>query len=365
MRTMLVAIGLVIAGAANAKPLPPGMKVILKLGRPYIQQGGVTVALRDDDLADYEKVVKAELAADGKTLQVTAARCGGTLPDDQVSVPLAQVQARIDNALGLVAHGKKKYADAIKKLSSAVAKDPETPAYATNLLAAQLLGKKTVQAAQTIAVHGKRNPVWFGWRMVVDPDLNSAQALKSAQGLLANTAGLASVAKLGGADIAISDLAGGIAALRTLSVGSPGTSEIDFVSLTSGKLLARIPLVTIEDACDETADHPCDDAAKARITERVKLVNALFASQGFQITANAFVDVRNGDPMTKDGVHVEISDDKLSATRGDAGASLEVHGSVWSVAVLPKAVVAKVNRRNIYACNDGSSRFVGLALPLR
>ena len=44
------------AAVAKPKPLPAGMKIITKLGRPYVQQGSTTVALRDDDLADYEKI---------------------------------------------------------------------------------------------------------------------------------------------------------------------------------------------------------------------------------------------------------------------------------------------------------------------
>jgi hypothetical protein len=340
------------------------MKVITKLGRPYVQQGTTTVALRDDDVADYEKIAKAELAADGKTIEVTAARCKGELADDITRIPLAKVQARLDNAAGIVAHGKKQYAVAIAKFGSALAKDSETPAYATALLGAQLLGKKPALAGQTLVVHGRRNPVWFAWRLAVDVDLAGAKTLKGAQDLVGATPGTATLAKLGERDLATTAVGGGIAALRTLSLGAPGTTEVDFVSLASGRLLARLPLVTLEDACDETADSPCDDAARARIAERVALIDTLLASLGFQITANAFVDVRTGDPVSKDGIRVELSDDSITASRGSGERTLELEGHAWAIAFTPTALVVKLNRRNLYGCNDGSSRFAGAALPL-
>lgn len=369
MRTLIVVLGMAIAASALAgtpkpKPLPGGLKVITKLGRPYVQQGAITVALRDDDVADYEKIAKVALAADGKTIEVTATRCKGEAVDDVTKVPLAKIQAKLDNANGLVAQGKKQYGVAITKFGAALQKDPETPAYATNLLSAQLLGKKPQLAAQTLVMQGRRNAIWFAWRMAVDAELAGAKTLKGAQDFVAPKPGTATLAKLGDKDLAISPIGGGMAALRTLSVGSPGTSEVDVVSLTTGRLLARLPLVTLEDACDETAESPCDDAAKARITERAKLVDTLLASLGFEITANAFVDVRNGDPVSKDGVTVEVHDDHVSAERNGDERRLPIDGGAWAIALTPKAVVVKLNRRNLYGCNDGSSRFVGAALAL-
>ncbi len=357
-----VVIAMLVAVPALAKPLPTGMKVITKLGRPYVQQGPVTVALRDDDVADYEKITKAQLEADGKTVAVTSTRCKGSLTDEITRVPLSKIQARIENALGLVAQTKKKYADAIAKFTLATAKDPETWSYGTNLLVAQLLGKKADAASQTIAVQGRKNPVWLTWRVATDADLAPVATHKRFKDLDASIRGTATVAKLGDHDIATSGT--GIAAMRTLAIGSPGTTEVDFVSLASGKLLARMPITTLEDACDETADHPCDDAAKARIVERVRLIDEVLGKLGFAIQANALVDVRNGDDVTKDGVVVETSDDTLKATRGSDERTLAVDGNVWSVAVTPKAIVAKLNRRNLYGCEDGSSRFVAVALPL-
>jgi hypothetical protein len=367
MRTLLVVMALLVAAPAVAKPavakpLPGGMKVITKLGRPYVQQGKVTVALRDDDVADYEKITRAELEADGKTVAVTSTRCKGASTDEITRVPLAKIQARFDNALGLVAQGKKKYADAIKSFTTATAKDPETWGYGTNLMSAQLLANKADALSQTIAVQGRKNPVWLTWRVATDAELAPIASHKRFKELDATTRGTATAAKLGEHDIATSP--GAIAAMRTLAIGSPGTTEVDFVSLVSGKLLARMPITALEDACDQTAENPCDDAAKARIAERTRVIDEVLGKLGFTIQPNALVDVRNGDDVNKDGVVVETSDDTLKATKGSDERSLAVEGNVWSVAITPKAVIAKLNRRNLYGCEDGSSRFVAIALPL-
>ncbi len=348
--------------APKPKPLPGGMKVIAKLGRPYVQQGALTVPLRDDEAADYEKIAKAQLGADGKTLEVTSTRCKGEAVDDVTTVPLAKIQAKLDNAAGLVAHGKKQDGAAITKLSSALQKDPETPAYATNLLAAQLLGKKAALAGQTLAIHGRKNPVWFAWRIAVDADLATASTLKGAQDLVAPKPGTATLATLGERDLATSPLGGGMAALRVQTAGTPSASEVDVVSLSTGKLLARLPLVAVEDACDD-ATEICDDA-KARIAARHKLVDGLLASLGFEIVANAFVDVRNGDPVTKDGVTVELHDDAVTAERNGQERTLRLAGNAWAIAFTAKALVVRLNRRNLLGCNDGSSRVDGVALPL-
>lgn len=361
-------VGILVSTAASAKPLPGGMKVTIKLGRPYIQQGSTTVALRDDDLADYEKILKAELAPDGKSAVVTATRCHGTLAADDTTVSLAKIQARLDNAAGLVALGKKRYGDALPKFASALQKDPETPAYATNVLAAQVLAKKLDLAGQTLAVHGARNPAWFAWQIATDPQLAPIKDHKRARALLAATPGTATVENLGDRDLATTDADSGLVALHTSASvpGAPSTSDIDIVSLTTGKLLARVPLISTEDACDETDQFPCNDAAKARIADHRKVANALLGSLGFTIQTGAWIDVRNGDPVHKDGIAVEFADDAITVTtRSGAEKTLPLEeASTWAIAITAKAVVVKLDRRHILACDDTSARVVGAAIPL-
>lgn len=366
---VVAAVAVLGSGVAHAKPkpLPAGMKVIAKLGRPYVQQGATTVALRDDDLADYEKIETSALSADAKSVVVTATRCNGTLIDDDTTIPLAKIQARFDNAAGQTALTKKKYGDAIAKFAAATQKDPDTVVYASNQLVAQTLAKKLDLAAQTLAIHGAKNPVWFVWQLATDPQLAPLKDSKRAKALAAATPGTATIAALGERDLATTDASGGIAALRTSSTGpgSPGTSEIDFVSLTTGKLMTRFPIIALEDACDETEQSPCSDEAKARIDGRRKLADQLFATLGFTIQSRAFIDVRNGDPVTRDGVSIELADDGITVTTtSGAEKKLPTDASAWAIAITPKALVIKLNQRHLYRCDDQNARFIGAALPL-
>ena len=128
-------------------------------------------------------------------------------------------------------------------------------------------------------------------------------------------------------------------------------------------MLARLPLIPAEDALCDPATTSCDDA-KARIADQTKRVDALFASLGFEISANAFVDVRNGEPVTKDGISVELHDDAVTAERNGQERTLKLDGNAWAIAFTAKALVVRQSRRNLLGCNDGSSRVDGIALPV-
>jgi hypothetical protein len=386
MRTLLVVgmvmIVAVVAADAEGGPLPRGMKVVAKAGRPLVQQGALTVDLRDDGAADYDKIVKAELVDGGKTLAVTAARCQGSAPDDVTRVPFARILARLDHAAGLAAHRKKRHADAIGKLTAAVQRDPEAARYATDLLAVQLAANKLELAGQTLAVHGRRNPVWFAWRIAVDAELAGARDHRRALDLVAAARGSATAARLGERDVATSPLGGGMAALRTSSTaGGVTTSELDVVSLATGRLLARLPLVADDDVCASDGADDADDAdavaaaaahhatcvaaVKARFSARTATVDALLASLGFTVHANVLVDVRNGDPVRRDGLSIELGDDHVMVERAGEERRLDTEGTPWAIAILPTALVIRTNRRDLLGCADGSSRLAGVALPLR
>src|SRR5438067_3520064 len=139
-----------LAGPALAKPLPDGLKVFVEKGKPVASKSGMIVPLRDDSLSDFDRLLDAHLSDDGASIVIRANRCHGMLEGpDESSVPLAKVEARLDNALGMARHLKKQYADAIPRFAAAVAKDPDTAMYATNLLSAQSLAKQLDDADQT------------------------------------------------------------------------------------------------------------------------------------------------------------------------------------------------------------------------
>jgi hypothetical protein len=176
---MLVAV-VAISSAAHAKPLPEGWKVFLERGKPVASKSGMIVPLRDDSISDFDRLVDAHLSDDGAQIVIRADRCKGMLGEvDESSVAFAKVEARIENALGMAKHVKKVYADAIPHFAAAVAKDPDNPMYATNLLSAQSLAKKLEDADQTIAALTAKAAPWLAWRLAVDPELANVRARAS------------------------------------------------------------------------------------------------------------------------------------------------------------------------------------------
>src|SRR5262249_49151831 len=99
-------------------------------------------------------------------------------------------------------------------------KDPSRPVYATNLLSAQSLAGKLDDADRTIAAYAPAHPAWFGWRLLVDPELKSVAGRPGARALVAAKAGALRFGKLGD-DIAVSRL-GLIAVREWSSFGGPG-----------------------------------------------------------------------------------------------------------------------------------------------
>jgi hypothetical protein len=182
MRATIVAILLMLGGTAAAKPLPAGMKIALAKGQVKVSQGGATVPLFDGLRYSVTKIVKAELAADGKSLEVTLDACEDMMGDSEGPhvIPLAPVQAKLENALGMSFHMKKKYADAITHFTAAVAADPK-PVYVTNLLSAQAMGDKLDDADKTLATYGNKLAPWIVWRLGVDSDLKKLVSRPSAK----------------------------------------------------------------------------------------------------------------------------------------------------------------------------------------
>src|SRR5262252_2992312 len=129
MRSLAVVVAL--TGVVSAKPLPDGLKVFVDKGRPMASRSGMIVPLRDDSISDYDRLLDAHMSDDGSYLVIRADRCKGMLGEpDEAMIAMAQLDARIDNALGMAKHLKRDFGDAIARFTAAVAKDPATPMYA-------------------------------------------------------------------------------------------------------------------------------------------------------------------------------------------------------------------------------------------
>jgi hypothetical protein len=226
-----------VPAIAMAKPLPKGLTISVVKEHVVASRDGETVPLLAYD-APVDKLAKAELDDSGETLVLALSVCNGGFEsvDQPARIPLAKVQAKLENMLGMRAHLKNRYGDAIPHFASAAKLDPDAPVYATNLLSAQSMGGKLDDADRTIATYASRNRPWFAWRLAVDSDL-AALAGRASTNLGPGKAGKAT-SNLGRA-IAYSPL--GLAATEQeveIYVGIPDRKVADALLSSSDEVVA-------------------------------------------------------------------------------------------------------------------------------
>lgn len=222
-----------------AKPLPKGMKVFLKKGKPFVSKDGVTAQLQDNWNAWED--LKAELSDDGKLLLLPHAECGmdadafEEMGSEAPSIAMTLVDAKLANAKGMALHVKKKYADAATLFEQAVKLDPATPVFATNWLSALVMGGQ-VDAANKLLEGGlgKDQIAWYAWRLGVDPELAKLKDQPGAKKFRADKPGTLTSKKL---TVAVSPL--GVAAVETTDNFG---SFVSFVQLSSGTETLRLPM---------------------------------------------------------------------------------------------------------------------------
>ena len=291
------------AAVTTAKPLPTGMKIFEKGNKLLVSRSGVTVALFDPDSNDnaqvYEALKGAELSDDGKHLLVKATGCLSSGSDAAIEVPLAAVEARIENALGMQVHFKKKYEDAIAHFSLAVQADSGTPVYATNLLSAQSMANKLDDADKTLAAYGPKNLPWFGWRLAVDPELKNVRERASAKALGPAKTSKQTYANLKGA-IAVNPQ--GFVAVSERVAASMGFGQQDLVIYdpkTSAELL-RLRAVDAADDCIDGKDSlfPCTKQGRANTARHQAALDVALGALGFEKQATSWSDHIDGDKVT-------------------------------------------------------------------
>jgi hypothetical protein len=299
------------------------------------------VPLFDDLRYPVKKVTKAALTDDGKSLEVQIDACDNMFGDaDQPAVvPLAPVTARLENALGMASHVKKKYADAITHFAAAVATDPK-PVYVTNLLSAQAMSDKLDDADKTLATWGKKLAPWIAWRLAVDSDLKKLAGRPSTK-LGPDKVGKAT--KLDG-DIAFSPL--GFAATEVVGdsgyedMGGPTSYELVIVELASGKEVLRLPTETV---CDESGQYEtpaetkkCKKREAAAGAKNRKVTDALLATLGFENVKDAARDPRGDGPIkTPEGKAFTMPDDV---------------DDVWNLWFVPKYTVFEIRHKLVSDC---------------
>lgn len=386
MRLPLVVLASLAAPSlAAAKPLPPDLKVAVVKGKVVVTRGGVSVPLFDSRFAT-TKLLSAELSEDGKQLAIKRIECDGANGDGSEAelYPLTEVEARLENTLGMQLHLKKKYADAITHFAIAAKDDPATPVYATNLLSALSMGGKLGDADQTIASYAKQNVAWFAWRLEVDSDLKALRGRPSTK----LNAGKRGTAKGRLADtIAYSPL-GLVASEVTIDMwdGIPDGSakyELEIVDVATGKMLLRLPTETTCAVDMEAAmggnEHPpfadkaCPKREAAKAAPRRKVTDAILAQLGFDVVPKAFVTIwGSGDDkkevVATDGRKLQVADGTISLVDRGTTTELAAPDRLIAVGFVPHGVaIFGRTGKQLAACDaaDGSYQIELSTAPTR
>lgn len=345
MRLLFALTSVLLVSSAFAKPLPTGMSVALKKGRPHVTANGTTVPLSEATLTDWD-TIKVELSDDGAAITVEGARCKGKIKGEatRARLPLAAIEARLDNAAGKALLGKKQLPAAISKLASAVAKDPTSGPYVTDLVIAQLRAGKLDDADKTLATAGKHHLAWIAWRLVVDPALKPLKARPSVAMFAAKTRGKARSVTLSEA-FAYSAL--GMVATRTASgeggSGAEVPMEVSFTDITTGREDLRLPMATE--------------------TQR-KFVDEMLQTLGFNFDG-MFTDIRQGRSLPgKDDRAILVSGEggPIKWTRPGASKPVDFPGVIF-VGIAPVGAVFLQREEHLFRCTDASYRTTLRALP--
>jgi len=344
---MVVFASLVAVPLASAKPLPKGMKIEARKGRAIVTMGGPVVPVAKDTLGDWESVT-GELSDDGKTITITGTRCKSKLTGDQTkqTVPLAELEAKFENADGETVMKKKKYEEAAGYFAAAVALDPSEPLYASNLLLAQVKGGKLEDADKTIASAGKQHVAWFAWRLEVDPGLASIKSRPSVKALYPTTPGKARSPTLADA-FAISPL--GLAATRTASgEGGSGAElpmEVSFTEITSGREVLRLPM-----------------GKGGKVDAEQALVDKLLVQLGFTFEG-MFQDIRQGrSHSTQDGRAMLVTEKSITFQKGPLKVPVTMP-NIIGVGFMPGGALFVTRYEHLFRCDDKSYRTELRSMP--
>jgi Tetratricopeptide repeat len=258
----------------------------------------------------------------------------------EVSLTLANLNARIENVAALALYRQRKWADAADGFARALALDPGLDVAVTNLASAQVRGGKPDAAARTLAPLLAKAPVATYARVVSDPDLAPLLRTPEVAALRAPARGTARLAltkhevtlrgKSPGAGtgpgaVAVSSKYPLVAAVDDEWSWGTCTGQAELLLLDfAGAEVARLPLFShAEMTTDEGDNCPFRRAAKGKIGARVAAAQRLLADLGFSPAAGEEGTVstsEKGNPralFARAKLGVVVGRDRIRALRGD------------------------------------------------
>jgi hypothetical protein len=362
MRTFVAMVVVLASTSAMAKPLPKGLSITIdKDGRLFAKRGDVTVPVFDPSTSSgartFNGLKSAKLSDDGATIVMSVGDCAAMREArDDLEASLAEVEARIENVIGMKAHLKKKYADAIPHFAAAAKGDLGRPVYATNLLSSQSMANKLDDADHTIATYGIKNVAWFAWRLAVDSDLAALRGRDSVKPFTAVQTTKTTVNAIGDG-IGASPL-GLFANVEVISLGGngPGATDLVVFQLATNAPQMRLPLSG--GACvPQSEAFPCSKTDLARLAQQERAADGALAALGFQPVKVTWTDVWHVDnpkatsPDKK--LAVVIKDDAITISRGKATKKVKPTDEPLRIGFADNLVLVEYKEQ--YGCGGGDT----------
>jgi hypothetical protein len=258
----------------------------------------------------------------------------------EVSLTLANLNARLENVAALARYRQRKWADAADGFARALALDPGLDVAVTNLASAEVRGGKPDAAARTLAPLLAKAPVATYARVVSDPDLAVLLRTPEVAALRAPARGTARLtltkhevtlrgkspgAGTGPGAVAVSSKYPLAAAVDDEWSWGTCTGQADLLLLDfAGAEVARLPLFSyVEMTADDGDNCPFRRAARAKIGARVAAAQRLLADLGFSPAAGEEGTVstsEKGNPrvlFARAKLGVVVGRDRIRALRGD------------------------------------------------
>jgi tetratricopeptide (TPR) repeat protein len=201
---------------------------------------------------------------------------------------LDQLEARLANVVAYGQHTKQDYKSAEAGFARAAALDPTWPIAAYNLASARQLQGDLAGAVAALAPWLKSDPMATYIQVASDPELAPLLARPELKALQATKRGSVAVDAKGiTGDIAYSPERGELAiARREASWGAcVYMVDIELHDATSGKLVAKAPLIKWDETLPECSGDGIKASARPAIAERAKLVQGILADLGFSPAA--------------------------------------------------------------------------------
>jgi hypothetical protein len=258
----------------------------------------------------------------------------------EVSLTLANLNARIENVAALALYRQRKWADAADGFTRALALDPGLDVAVTNLASAQVRGGKSDAAARTLAPLLAKAPVATYARVASDPhhapllrrpEVAALRAAARGTARLTLTkhevtlAGKSPGKSPGPGAVAVSSKYPLVAAVDDEWSWGTCTGQADLLLVDfTGAEAARLPLFSYaEMTADDSEGCPFRRTAKGKIGARVAAAQRVLADLGFSPVAGEEGTVstsERGNPralFARAKLGVVVGRDRIRALRGD------------------------------------------------